>query len=74
MNNTYLASFNQSLKDQFGERSNLIKRIKAKGWQEQELQYRAPSVYGNKAVTKRTKGLFKQYEITKKKFNYSKFN
>jgi hypothetical protein len=60
MNNFYLASRY--------EKSNLNNKIRLKGRDEQELQYMFPSLYGHKAVTKNTKGVFTQFDrkISKK--------
>lgn len=63
MDYNHLMSFSQSL-----NRSNLINRIRIKGWCEQERQYNAPSVYGNKAVTKKTRGMYKQYKKNNKHY------
>lgn len=50
------------------EKSNLNNKIRLKGRDEQELQYLFPSLYGGNAVTKNTKGVFKQFDrkISKK--------
>ena len=50
------------------EKSNLNNKIRLKGRDEQELQYMFPSLYGYKAVTKNTKGVFAQFDrkISKK--------
>lgn len=50
------------------EKSNLNNKIRLKGRDEQELQYMFPSLYGHKAVTKNTKGVFAQFDkyISKK--------
>lgn len=40
----------------------LFNKIKRKGRDEQEIQYLFPSLYGSKAVTRRTKGIFREYE------------
>lgn len=37
---------------------DLIKKIRTKGWNEQERQYLWPSVYGSKALTRNTIGQF----------------
>lgn len=50
------------------EKSNLTDKIRLKGRDEQELQYMFPSLYGYKAVTKNTRGVFAQFDrkISKK--------
>ncbi len=50
------------------EKSTLNNRIRLKGRDEQELQYLFPTLYGSNAVTKQTKGVFKQFDkrISKK--------
>lgn len=44
------------------DKSTLFNKIRLKGRDEQELQFMFPSLYGNKAVSKRTKGTFKQFD------------
>jgi adenine-specific DNA methylase len=45
-----------------GVKLSLIKKISLKGRDEQELQYLFPSLYGSKAVTRNTKGLYKHFD------------
>lgn len=40
----------------------LFNKIKRKGRDQQEGQYLFPSLYGNKAVTKRTRGMYAHME------------
>lgn len=47
--------------EKFSSVINPIKRIMLKGRDEQELQILFPSLYGNKAITKQTKGAFKNH-------------
>jgi len=46
---------------------NLNKAIQAKGFYEQENQYLFPALYGNKAVTKQTIGMYKHFDREIKK-------
>lgn len=50
----------------------LFNKIKRKGRDEQERQYMFPSLYGNKAVSKRTKGIFKEFDNRHYKNCYTK--
>ncbi len=51
--------------EKFSNVINPIKRIYLKGRDEQELQTLFPSLYGNNAVTKNTKGSFKNHDRSK---------
>lgn len=49
----------------------VIRRIKTKGWNEQERQYLFPSLYGNKAVTRNTRGQFVNFDRQLKRGKYA---
>ena len=51
---------------------SLFLKIRRKGRDQQELQYLFPSLYGNKAVTRNTKGVFKEYDRHYKSKSYIK--
>lgn len=52
-------------------KSTLIKRIMYRGRDEQELQHLFPSLYGNKAVTKNTKGQYLTFDRQLKRGKYA---
>lgn len=52
----------------------LLQRIKTKGWNEQERQYLFPSLYGRKAVTKNTIGVFASFDRNLTRGKYSPYS
>jgi hypothetical protein len=48
---------------------SIFKVINTRGYYEQEKQYLFPALYGNKAVTRQTKGMYKHFhrELIKRK-------
>jgi hypothetical protein len=50
----------------------LFLKIKRKGRDQQEIQYLFPSLYGSKAVTKNTKGIFAEYDRHSRSKSYIK--
>jgi hypothetical protein len=50
---------------------NHFKGIRSKGWREQERQYLFHSVFGNKALTKNAKGLYKTLTSQNKRYKFT---
>lgn len=53
---------------------DLLSRIRTRGWNEQEKQYLFPSLYGRKAVTKNTIGIFVTFDRQLKRGKYSPYS
>jgi hypothetical protein len=49
----------------------LISKIRTKGWNQQERQYLFPSLYGQKAVTRNTRGQFATFERQLRRGKYA---
>lgn len=58
--NNYISAVPQPLVHSRAQ--HIIAKIKTKGWNEQERQYLWPSLYGNHAVTKNTRGQWKTFD------------